>query len=288
MKRSNETLKGEGLFHDDLLLYINRVTENFTAPVHDHDFIEFAYIAEGNGFHHINNDVHEVRKGQIFFIPIGIPHVFRPVSTDSNKHSLIVYNCIFPPQLLLKLSGFTSDHKIKLLISAIHEGNMTYFYLTDPSDTIEKLFLTLHREYALPREGSTEFLNTLLLQLLILIHRLKQQPESNSTRQLTQFDHLLTYMEQNLSQELSLKHLSAISRWSERHLQRLFARYTEQSFVSFLQSLRVQKSCELLRNTPFKISAIAEMVGYKDISSFLAVFKRVAGMTPSEFRKSST
>ncbi|MCD9020826.1 AraC family transcriptional regulator [Cohnella silvisoli] len=288
MNRPIETYKGEIYFLNDLLLYVNRATEDFTAPMHNHDFIEFAFIAEGNGFHHIGDEVHEVRKGQLFYIPIGISHVFRPVSTDLAKHPLIVYNCVFSPRLLTKLGEFASDSNIREYIASLIDGSESYFYLLDASDSIEKLFLLLHREYALPREGSFDYLYTLLLQLLIVVHRMKEDPQSPPARKLTHFDHLLTYMEQNLSSELTLSHLSEISRWSERHLQRLFKQHTAQSFNRYLQSLRIQKSCELLRSTAYKISTVAEMAGYKDIASFIAVFKRNVGNTPSGYRKAAS
>ncbi|BBI31679.1 AraC family transcriptional regulator [Cohnella abietis] len=290
MNRLITTLKGEIYFHNDMPIYVNRVTESFTTPMHKHDFIEFAYIAEGSGFHYVGEEVHEVRKGQLFFIPIGTSHIFRPVSVDKTKHQLIVYNCVFPLQLLIKLSEFTSDSHVQQFISSIYNGAESYYFLLDTGDSIEKLFMLLHREYSIQRAGSSDYLCTLILQLLITVHRMKQQllpshSQSHSTRKLTQFDHLLTYMEQNLSNDLSLSHLAQISRWSERHLQRLFKQHTEQSFTRYLQLLRMQKSCELLRSTAFKISTIAEMTGYKDIASYIDVFKRNVGNTPSGYRK---
>ncbi len=292
MNRPIETFKSEAFFYNDLQLFVNRASEDFNIPMHDHDFLEFTYVAEGSGFHHIGEDVHPARKGQLFHIPIGTSHVFRPLSTDLSKHPLIVYNCVISPLLLMKLGGFSSDSKIKTFIESFYTGSQKYFVLMDMGNAVEKLFMQLHREYSLPRDGSHDYLYTLLLQLLITTYRMKEEenpqysspaPKSN----LNQFDHLLTYVEQNLSAELSLNHLAQISRWSERHLQRLFKRHTEQSFNRYLQSLRIQRSCELLRSSTYKISAISEMIGYRDIASFISVFKRNVGTTPSVYRKSA-
>ena len=86
-------------------MYVNRNAENFTGSYHNHDFLEIAYIAEGEGFHHLENSVQRVRKGQMFYIPLGISHVFRP--TSANGKPLIVNNCIFSVQLP-KLIAFTT------------------------------------------------------------------------------------------------------------------------------------------------------------------------------------
>ncbi len=292
MNRPIETYRGETFFNNELLLYVNRASEDFNMPLHDHDFIEFAYIAEGGGFHHIGNEVHPVRKGQMFYIPIGTSHVFRPASTDLSRNPLIVNNCVFSQRLLMKLGEFTSDTAIKRFIASIREGSITSFFIEDTGDSIEKLFVLLHREFSLPREGSADYLYSLLLQLLITAYRMKEKFEhplspSSRPRSLTAFDQLLTYLEQNLTEELSLRRLSQISRWSERHLQRLFKLHTEQTFNRYVQSLRIRRSCELLRTTSFKIGTIAEMSGYKDIASFMGVFKRNVGATPSAYRKSA-
>ncbi|RKP53058.1 AraC family transcriptional regulator [Cohnella endophytica] len=287
MKRSVETFRSDQFFHERFPLYVNRATENFDLPMHNHDFIEFSYVAEGSGFHHIGGEVREAVKGQLFFIPIGTPHVFRPASTNAVKHTLIVFNCVFSPVLLGKLAGFSSDPDIQSDIRRILDGKETHYALRDPDDAIGKLFLLLHREYALPRQGTTDYLISLLLQLFVAVHRLKSQTPSPATRKFDRFEHLLAYMESRLSEPLTLSHLAEISLWSERHLQRLFLRHASQPFHRYLQSLRVERSRELLRSTSLAIGSIAEAVGYKDIASFISVFKRNAGQTPSAYRKAA-
>ena len=279
------TLKGDYFFHHNRLVYVNRASEDFEVPVHDHDFIEFAFIAEGTGFHHVGGQVHPIHRGQLFCIPIGTPHVFRPASADVAKHPLTVYNCVFSPALLGRLAAFVTDPRLARFIGELRDGASPYFYLSDTDDTIERLMLAMHREFSMPRGASSDYLDTLLIQLFIVVQRLKHDAPSASVRKFTQFDHLLSYMEQHLAEPLSLRSLAEISRWSERHLQRLFRQHTEQSFNSYLQALRIQKSCELLRSTALKIGSIAETVGYRDTASFLSVFKRIVGTTPSEYRR---
>ncbi len=293
-----ETYTGDQFFRGPLQLYVNRASESFNNRYHDHDFIELAYVAEGMGFHHTQAEpsdsdraplVNRVSKGQFFFLPIGFSHVFRPVSNDTQKHPLIVYNCLFREELVQHLHTFSTDSGFRSFLSAINNGRVAHFSVTDGDQRIERLFTLLHREFSLPRDGFTDYLNTLLLQLLLEVHRLRL-PDTAETdtirKRLSNFDHMLRHVEQRYDQQLTLSELSAISGWSERHLQRLFKKHTEQSFHRYLQSLRIQKSCELLLATQLKIHAIAEKVGYRDMGAFLAVFRRHMGCTPSEYRKS--
>ncbi|CAM4212308.1 AraC family transcriptional regulator [Paenibacillus alkaliterrae] len=287
MDRPIETYRGEQFFRNNSLLFVNRSTEDFINPYHDHDFFECVFIAEGSGFHHVGDEVHKVKKGQILFIPIGLSHVFRPTSTNIARHPLSVYNCVFSPLLLRKLSTFASDPGITSFLSDMEGGRLPYYACLDSNDQFEQLFLLLYREYKLPQTGSEDYLNALLLQLLILLQRSTEHPGTSPAPRLTAFLELLSYMEHYYDQELTLSQLAEVSRWSERHLQRLFQEHTKQSFHRYLQNVRIRKSQQLLRETKLKISHVAEMVGYKDIHSFNTVFKRCTGITPGSYRKAA-
>lgn len=287
MNHPVETYRGEYFFQNNQLLYVNRASESIMSPYHDHDFLECVYIAEGAGYHHIGDQVHKVRKGQVFFIPIGISHVFRPISSDQARNPLSVFNCVFSPLLLHKLSAFASDYRSVQFINDMESGKFPYYSCMDTNSQFEKLFLSMHREFELTQSGSSDYLHTLLLQLLITLQRsVASDPEVTARApQQLEFIKLLHDLDQRFQQELTLAKLAETSGWSERHLQRLFQQYTKQSFHRYLQNLRIQKSQELLRGSQLKISTIAEMVGYRDIHSFNALFKRCTGMTPSVYRR---
>lgn len=288
MKRHTETYHGAYYFRDDLLIHVNRVPESFAAPEHDHDFLEFTYIAEGYGYHHVGGEVAPVRKGQLFFFPLGVTHVFRPPSVDSAKQPLIVYNCLVHPSVLTRISAFASDPDVSRYVASVADGGEGYFTRPDAGDSIEQLFQSLHREYALALQGAPDCLHALLLQLLVAIFRLKRRIDAprQADGSLHAFSAILDYVDAHLSEELTLARLARASRWSERQLQRLFRRHAEQSFHRYLQHRRMQKSCALLAGTQLSVSAVAERVGYRDVGSFLSVFKRTTGLTPSRYRQS--
>ncbi|QGQ95049.1 AraC family transcriptional regulator [Paenibacillus psychroresistens] len=284
MKPSKETLKEDIFIKDQLLLYVNRATETFHMPLHSHEFIELAYVAEGKGFHYIENEVQRIHKGQLHVIPIGVSHVFRPNSTDALKDPLIVYNCIFTRKLIDSLIPFITDKAIAEYLAGLSEETLPYYALLDADGAVEKLFLALYREYSLPISGSSTFLNTLLIQLIVTLYRLKNDKIETSSNKPARFLQVLHYMDQQFAEEITLSHLTDRFQWSERHLQRLFKQHTEQTFNHYLQNLRITKSCELLRSSQLSVSRVAESVGYKDIHSFNVLFKRIVGNTPSSYR----
>jgi AraC-like DNA-binding protein len=284
LQRSGEKLEGD-FFQKNMHLYMNRVAENFERPFHFHDFIELAYVAEGQGFHYIDNEIQRVHKGQLFVIPIGVSHVFRPTSPSPSSDPLIVFNCVFTPEIIDILVPSIMDEPIAAHLVRFKENDLSPYSIFDIDSTIEKLFNSFYREYSIAQSGSFTYLHSLLVQLIVTIYRLKNDEIQTPISKPTQFLHVLRYLEQYHSIELTLSLLSNKFQWSERHLQRLFQHHTGQTFNRYIQSLRIQKSCEHLRNSQLKINLIAEEIGYKDLDSFNAVFKRIMGMTPSSYRK---
>lgn len=80
---------------------------------------------------------------------------------------------------------------------------------------------------------------------------------------------------ESLCKELSISH---------SHLCRLFHKQTGQSIYKYLLSYRMQNAKLLLENTDEKIVVIAHAVGYNDLSYFCSEFKRIHGVSPTEYR----
>ena len=71
---------------------------------------------------------------------------------------------------------------------------------------------------------------------------------------------------------------------SEGHLSHTFKKETDYTLLNYLTRYRVHKAMELLRDCRVKVYEVAELVGYRDITHFSATFKKLAGMTPSEYQ----
>ena len=94
----------------------------------------------------------------------------------------------------------------------------------------------------------------------------------------------LDYIEDNFNKDLSLKKVSDEVGLSIYYFSHLFKEEVGESFVTFLNKLRIRKSKQLLVNSNFNIAEIAYRVGYNDQNYYTRVFKEYEGVTPSEFR----
>lgn len=74
---------------------------------------------------------------------------------------------------------------------------------------------------------------------------------------------------------------------SEGHLSHTFKKETDYTLLNYLTRYRIHKAMELLRDCRVKVYEVAAQVGYRDITYFSATFKKVTGVTPSEYQDTS-
>lgn len=74
---------------------------------------------------------------------------------------------------------------------------------------------------------------------------------------------------------------------SESHLSHVFKKETGRALGGYITEYRIHRAMELLRDCRNKVYEVAEMVGYRDITYFSATFKKLVGMSPSEYQKVS-
>lgn len=91
----------------------------------------------------------------------------------------------------------------------------------------------------------------------------------------------------NPADETDLDEWAARLGWSRRSLTRHFRQQTGMSLVEWRQVARLQKGMELL-NGGASVTTVALSLGYDSVSSFIALFRRILGITPARFAQFDT
>jgi two-component system response regulator YesN len=94
-----------------------------------------------------------------------------------------------------------------------------------------------------------------------------------------------SFIHDNLHQELSRDDIAGSVYRNPAYLSRLFRKETGLSLTDYIVQAKIEKAKRLLMETNDKISNIAEGLGYVHFSYFAKLFKKVAGLTPQEYRK---
>jgi len=87
------------------------------------------------------------------------------------------------------------------------------------------------------------------------------------------------------SEDLNRDMLASSVYLNAGYVSRLFRRETGQSLSDYITTVRMEEAKRLLQETPLKISAVADAVGYSHFSYFAQQFKKYTSFTPQEYRK---
>lgn len=94
----------------------------------------------------------------------------------------------------------------------------------------------------------------------------------------------IAYINDHLTQELSLDDLAVKAALSPFYFSRLFKKETGFSPHQYILATRISNAKFLLQSTDDSVKNICFTVGFTSESSFCTAFKKETGLTPSEFR----
>lgn len=118
-----------------------------------------------------------------------------------------------------------------------------------------------------------------------LIHYSKETLSKNIDKNEILIKNLCEYLEENYNKNITLEEAASYIGFSTFYFSKIIKEYLNVSFVDYLASIRIRKAKEIIENTNLNISDVAYKVGYIDANYFTRVFKRIEGITPSQYKK---
>ncbi|MDO4491841.1 MAG: response regulator [Lachnospiraceae bacterium] len=131
--------------------------------------------------------------------------------------------------------------------------------------------------------STPEAVKALLEQRFIpLLKELLNEKESREAKPITDAKR---YIREHYRETLRLEDVSTAVGFNATYLSTLFKKETGMNFMDYLTDLRMQKARELLCDGSLSLADVAEQVGYRDLKYFSRLFKKTAGINPSEYKK---
>ncbi len=96
--------------------------------------------------------------------------------------------------------------------------------------------------------------------------------------------HAIEYIRENYAQDITLGDVAKSIYVSPSYLSMLFKQETGTTLNNYINKLRVETACELLKDPKVKIYEAALSAGFRDEKYFFPVFKKFMKMTPQEYR----
>lgn len=137
-------------------------------------------------------------------------------------------------------------------------------------------------------QGKPERYITCACLYIVCSECLKNAVPENTGRDNTFIGETTKYIYENLKGEITLHDVCESLGYEYHYCSTLFNDIFAMNFKSFLNICRVSRACTLLRAKDIPITDVCDACGFGSIRNFNRVFKKISGITPSEYRLQNT
>jgi len=268
---------------------------DFSFPGESHNFWELVYVDKGEVNISAGRTSHILKKGEITFHE---PNEFHNVEANgiiAPNLVIISFSCPneamnFFRKKLFKIDETERNILADIIIEARRclDCRLDDPYMPNPPKKTEELF------------GAEQMIRLLLEHFLIHLYRRYTSPialqknldktlppkmtKSKSDSEI--FNRVLTYLEQKICTQVSIEEICKDNMVGRSQLQKIFKSQTGLGIIEYFSNLKIETAKELIRTNHMNFTQISEYLGYSSIHYFSRQFKKITGMTPSEYASS--
>jgi two-component system response regulator YesN len=121
-------------------------------------------------------------------------------------------------------------------------------------------------------------------RLLTIIRKMLEGKNQAVVGRINKMDRVKIFLERNVDKKISLKQAAVEVCLSPKYLSRLFKEYTGVGFNEYRLQIKIQKAEGLLGSCTDTIEQLSIRLGYKNPESFIRIFQKRTGLTPTQYR----
>ena len=279
LKVSNQSLRSFSIRKDIVSYCYNQY--------HYHPEIELLFIEKGTGTQFVGDSIQRFQDGDLLLIGSDCPHYLRSDNMyfqgDENLQAaaLVIH---FNPEILgeaflnlvenrfiqqllekskkgLRISGKTKDAVVK---------QMRAMLTNSETNQILELFKLLD---FLSQSAELEPLASRIIE---------NNPNDKETARLNQ---IYNYSAKHFKRKISIEEIAEVANLSSNSFCRYFKNRTRKHFSHFLNEIRVEYACKLIKENQFQVTQVCYEAGFNNFPNFNNAFKKITGKTPLQYSK---
>lgn len=136
---------------------------------------------------------------------------------------------------------------------------------------------------------SAENLDTITKDILQICHKMKKDKNYMESKYVNKelINNIFHLVSDNLlNPELSLEFIAGRLGYSSSHISRVFVESTGMNYVSYVQKEKMNYAIKQLKSKNKSILEVSEEIGYSNANNFLRTFKKIFGMTVTQYLNS--
>ena len=262
---------------------------DFSYPGERHNFWEFQCVDKGSAKVQTDDDVHILNRGQVIFHRPNEFHNLTAVGQTAPNIVVISFECISPCMEFFEKRILTlSDTERNLIGMIIAEARRCIASpLNDPY--LQKMEIKKDSLF-----GSQQLILLYLQELLISMIRRHTLPQvSMPVNRLPVpkngsdiYNKIIFYLEEHIREFVTIEDICHDNLIGRSQLQKLFREQHQCGIIEFFTEMKVEFAKQLIRENQLNFTQISDFLGYSSIHYFSRQFKKVTGMTPSEYSTS--
>lgn len=271
---------------EDYPIYIKRALlssyNNFEAPPHWHDDIEFILVLQGEMNYNINGEVITIRQNEGVFVNSRQLHCgFSKTKTECD------FICILVHPILLCVSQKIEE---KYVMPLLENQNVPYIKLSADIQWKKEVLNCIQSMYNARRDTVAALtVSSLFLKIwsVIFEHSNTSMPLKKQNSDFTVLKNMIGYIQKFYHEKISLNDIALSGTVGQSKCCKLFNKYIGVAPNTYLIRYRLHQSTWYLKNTDMTITEIAQAVGFTGSSYYAEAFRKQYGKSPSEYRKAN-
>ena len=249
---------------------------------HCHDHYELYIHLRGGQYYSMEDQVKELSP---YMLVINPPFCMHGIIHDRN---LVCYERVFVDisAQMLEDAGNKILNVTEMIQSCIAGGNF-FFQMTEEAALACKdivLQMSQARTEDTPMSRFDAYV-CLLRYLQIVCHTIKDAaPTTSAPTTYPLMQQVLMYLDAHFTEPLSLQDVARAFNISVSYLSHEFVRYNKRSVYDYILYRRVMMACELVKKGS-NLTNAAYQCGFNNYNTFMRAFKKIVGMSPSEYHR---
>lgn len=261
--------------HPNSFNFFEVETPAFKPFWHYHPELELTLITKGSGTRFVGNSILPYKEGDLVLLGENLPHHWVSANETKEQGAIVIQ---FPVSIFNAIKecahfatffkeaevGFHFPAPTNELLRALHQ-----FGKASAVGQVSQLMMILEALQTTDRQGLSSFSNVFAKHL-----EMRQTKVSDT----------INYILDHLHRRLTVDELSDFANMVPQSFCRWFKKSVGMSFITFVNTARVENACQDLRNSDKSIFEVAFENGFDSLSHFNRTFKKVKNEVPSKYR----
>jgi AraC-like DNA-binding protein len=256
-------------------------------PFHFHPETEIMYMEKGSGTRFVGDHSEAFTEGDIGLIGPNLPHVWRSDTVyRENIPGLTAHVQVVHFHDAVLKGPLADLPEMKAINRLLSESQYGIKFFGSVRENLENMMKEMVKTTGIDK----------LLQLVKMLDFMAKTEEKQllasagyskimKSADFDRFDKAHRFMIDNFQSNIKLDQVSSMVGMTPTSFCRYFKKRTKKSFHTVLNEIRVGHACKLLIEGKMNISGIGYESGFNNISNFNEQFKKIKGISPSQYLK---